>query len=331
MQRIKAEYLEVLKPWNDLLWLLHLKWNYELTLIFNVDETSLQLKKDQEGKVIYPADHTPGFRLVIQRMPNATLVFGVAAECYSMPSVILWPSQKVPLELFILNGHKYTVWVCGSGWMCMETFEGYVKEILLPEIKARRLALGYPKARALLLIDSHGSRGQLKIWRQFAKLGIDVLTLSSHISEIQQPLDIGMNATFKAVHNSIFELPTETGAVLQRKAVNQALPDSADRALLPSNIRSSFVKAGSLNGGGRVIWMRYPVQPVFPPGVKVNPRQFKGFDYFGKITTDIPLFNAWDAYIAQILQNKKNTPTMQRDDEDEESGSVYEESSSYDE
>jgi hypothetical protein len=147
-------------------------------------------------------------------MANATLVLGIAADGFSIPSVILWPLANVPDELKGLIGHKYFVWANKIGWMNMETSEKYFLTVLLPAIKKRRLSIGKPNARALLLIDSHSSRAIPSVWRKFAAAKVDVLTLTPHASEIQQPLDCGVNAIFKQPYNSEYEVPNATGIVL---------------------------------------------------------------------------------------------------------------------
>ncbi|KAA6403768.1 MAG: hypothetical protein EZS28_000706 [Streblomastix strix] len=208
-----------------------------LTHILNFEETSVQLNGNWNGLVINPIDFNPRFRLVTQRIHNVTLVFCIAADGYQISS-----------------GNEL-------GWNCMEIFEKYVKEVLIPEIKARRLAIGNLKTRELLLLVN--------------SLEVEVNRRSEDI------------ATFKDSYQFRFELSSEITVVLQRKMVNKALRDSADRTLLPSNIRSSFLKAGSPNWYRKVIWLKYLIQPISPLGMKVNPRQYTSFDYFGKILTDI--------------------------------------------
>ncbi|KAH7830192.1 putative DDE superfamily endoclease [Monocercomonoides exilis] len=52
-----------------------------------------------------------------ERMQNATLVAGIAADGFSLPSVVLWPSATLPKELTTLLTPSLDIWPNTNGWM----------------------------------------------------------------------------------------------------------------------------------------------------------------------------------------------------------------------
>ncbi|KAH7818862.1 uncharacterized protein MONOS_14014 [Monocercomonoides exilis] len=50
-------------------------------------------------------------------MQNATLVAGIAADGFSLPSVVLWPSATLPKELTTLLTPSLDIWPNTNDWM----------------------------------------------------------------------------------------------------------------------------------------------------------------------------------------------------------------------
>ncbi|KAH7826040.1 uncharacterized protein MONOS_4169 [Monocercomonoides exilis] len=86
-------------------------------LIFNIDGSSLRIPTSTRGVVVHPADEQAAFKKTADRMPNTTLVAGIAADGFSLPSVVLWPSANLPKELTTLLTHSLDIWPNTNGWM----------------------------------------------------------------------------------------------------------------------------------------------------------------------------------------------------------------------
>ncbi|KAH7830624.1 uncharacterized protein MONOS_668 [Monocercomonoides exilis] len=147
-------------------------------------ESSLRIPTSTPGGVVHPADEQAGFKKTAERMPNATLVAGIAADGFSLPSVVLWPSAYLPKELTTLLTPSLDIWPNTNRWMDKTAFKKYALTVLLPAIIDRRKRILKESHRCLLLLDSHSSRADPMIWRQFKEAEIDVVTFVPHTTHI---------------------------------------------------------------------------------------------------------------------------------------------------
>lgn len=94
-----------------------------------------------------------------------------------------------------------------SGWMTCEKFREWVKVILLPYVQKKRLQLGKPDQKALLLVDGHSSRADSESLALLKENGVEVMLLVPHSSHLTQPLDLSLNFEFKtALHRRFHPL-----------------------------------------------------------------------------------------------------------------------------
>ncbi|KAH7816515.1 uncharacterized protein MONOS_10986 [Monocercomonoides exilis] len=124
----------VMKPWYQMVTGFHEKNHYTPSLIFNVDESSLRVPSAASIEVIHQSNKCALYCKEAQRMNNATLVAAVAAEDYSLPCIILWPSEKQQDELKPLLSPTLDIWPNKSGWMDKQNFKKFVETVLLPSI-----------------------------------------------------------------------------------------------------------------------------------------------------------------------------------------------------
>ncbi|KAH7818686.1 uncharacterized protein MONOS_2126 [Monocercomonoides exilis] len=161
-----------------------LDFHYNPALIINIDESSTSVPTDSKRLVVHTADTKAGFSKEPPRMINSTFVAAVAADGYAFPSVILWPSAKLPEELKSLLSPALEIWANGSGWMDNECFERYALSILPTSIIERRKRMSLENKHILILLDSQASLANASIRREFQKQQVDVLTFvpySTHI------------------------------------------------------------------------------------------------------------------------------------------------------
>ncbi|KAH7828496.1 uncharacterized protein MONOS_7696 [Monocercomonoides exilis] len=102
IQRLAVSNKQTLQPFYELLQHLHNTHKYSSSLIFNTDESSLRLSDSTKKLVVHPYDSPAGFNKTPMNMPNATLCAAAAADGYSLKSIVLWPSKKIPAELRVM-------------------------------------------------------------------------------------------------------------------------------------------------------------------------------------------------------------------------------------
>ncbi|KAH7832428.1 putative DDE superfamily endonuclease [Monocercomonoides exilis] len=274
--RLAVSCQQVLKPWYDMLNGLHQNNSYNNALIFNVDESSLRVPDSSNRNVVHPANTKPGYAKSAARMANSTLIAAVAADGQSLPSVILWPSLKLPDDLKPLQSTNLEIWPNKSGWIESSTFRKYALTILLPSIKERRQRMSLDESHCLLLIDSHISRADPTIWREFKKENVDVVTFVPHSTHICQPLDRGVFAVLKSEMSSQYEAPSSSSSAAKRIALVEALQQSIHSALSPSVIKRAFKCSGVLKDSSGPVLMKLPQSSTYP-----LPSHKNRFDFYG--------------------------------------------------
>ncbi|KAH7830306.1 uncharacterized protein MONOS_6380 [Monocercomonoides exilis] len=265
INRLAASCQKVLKPWYTELQASHDENKYPEELIFNIDESSLRIPTSSRGVVVHPADEQAGFKKTAERMPNATLVAGIAADGFSLPSVVLWPSANLPKELTTLLTPSLDIWPNTNGWMDKTSFKKYAL--------------------------THSSRDDPTTWRQFKEDEIDVVTFVPHTTHISQPLDRGVLAVLKSELSNNYSSPSSTSSSSKRTAVADVLPQALHTAFTPSVIKKAFINSGVLSNGSGSVLMKLPQSSQF-----FIPTHSHCFDFFGKEITKEKLLDEWDEY-----------------------------------
>ncbi|KAH7815491.1 putative DDE superfamily endonuclease [Monocercomonoides exilis] len=275
--RLAVSCQSVLQPWYSLLDGLHEKNEYCKELIFNMDESSLRVPTNSKLSVVHPKNENPGFRKEPPKMANSTLVAAVAADGFVLPSVILWPSKSLPDEMKPLLSQALDIWPNGSGWMGCNQFKKYALTTLLQGIIDRRKRMSLENSRCLLLIDSHISRVDPTIWREFQKENIDVVTFIPHSTHIAQPLDRGVFAVLKKELQTKYEPPSSSTSSSKRTALVDVLPQAIHTALSPAVIKKAFATSGVLHNESGPILMKLLETLEYQPSSHSN-----RFDLYGK-------------------------------------------------
>ncbi|KAH7816391.1 putative DDE superfamily endonuclease [Monocercomonoides exilis] len=146
--------------------------------------SSLRVPDSSNRNIVHPANAKPGFAKSAARMENSTLIAAVAVDGQSLPSVILWPSPKLPDDLKPLQSSNLEIWPDKCRWMESSSFRKYALTILLPLIKEIRQHISLDESHCLLLIDSHVSRADQTIWQEFKKENVDVVTFVPHCTHL---------------------------------------------------------------------------------------------------------------------------------------------------
>lgn len=211
--------------------------------LFNMDETMLD-STSRKVSVVVPKDVIP-IRLNSNESEglHITLVFCIAADGTSIKPCIILPVKEFPLGLedsldyFHFMGH-------GSGWMTASLFELWVTKHFIPSVQKKRVELNLPNERALLFVDAHESRRCAPALQALTDANIDVFTFPSHTSHILQPLDCGVNRSFKMKLRSSKSLVLHRTVGDRRKALIELASKCAYEALYKGTVQKAWAESG---------------------------------------------------------------------------------------
>ncbi|KAH7822245.1 uncharacterized protein MONOS_16089 [Monocercomonoides exilis] len=278
-------------------------------LIINIDESSTSVPSDTKQLVVHTTDTKAGFSKEPPRMINSTFVAAAAADGYAFPSVILWPSAKLPEELKSLLSPTLEIWANGSGWMGNECFKRDALTVLLLSVIERRKRMSLENEHILLLLDSHESREDPSILREFHHQQIDVLTFVPHSTHLCQPLDRGVFAVFKSELTNRFEAPSSSSSSSKRAAISDVLPQAIHTALSPSVIQKAFVCSGVLHNTSGPVLLKLPESSIY-----TLPSRRNRFNFYGKVITDENLLEKWENHLKMNIERNNETDEKEKDE-----------------
>jgi hypothetical protein len=212
-------------------------------LTFNMDETMLD-STARKIRVIVPKDSVP-VRVDSNESEgmHITLVFCIAADGEHMKPSIILPLKQFPLSLAEL-AHKFHWAGQSAGWMTAEIFKNWAIQGFIPHVNARRVAINCPNERALLFLDSHESRRSPEALQALQDANIDVYTFLSHSSHIQQPLDRGVNRSFKMKISASKSTALHTTVDQRRLQLIKLAARASYDAMYPDTILQAWAIAG---------------------------------------------------------------------------------------
>lgn len=170
--------------------------SYEPSLIFNMDETMLEPTARRE-KSFAPV----GQKAIRHSKDNAglkhtTLLFCISAEGGFLKPAVVLPLKRFPKGCEDLESDFH--WLYGkAGWITKDSLYKWTIESFIPHVERVKREKNLLGKRALLFADSHSSRGSIRFLTALRGAQIDIYTIPSHTSHVLQPLDCGVNGSFK--------------------------------------------------------------------------------------------------------------------------------------
>ena len=167
-------------------------------LLFGADET--MLKSMMKTKVISNSSHDSLLRKTTD-IPHITGMCCHTCTGKAVPPMIILPNsiQNLPVELQEFE-NAGLAWFASSksGWMNRDIFLVWVIQFI-NWLSFYRITLpqAIRNARALLVMDGHGSRECPVALDLLRRNGIDVLILPAHTTHITQMFDVGLAASLK--------------------------------------------------------------------------------------------------------------------------------------
>jgi hypothetical protein len=118
-------------------------------------------------------------------------MFAMTADGGHLPSTLTLPNNYDLKSLSKFRDEPFVILQSARGWWEKDLFEYEMRNIIIPYVKRMQdKATEGESTRALLILDGHASRQNLALWKEFAELGIDVVTLPAHTSHILPPLQL---------------------------------------------------------------------------------------------------------------------------------------------
>jgi hypothetical protein len=165
-------------------------------LTFNVDETMLSFGESKSLVVIPHSQTTATTKTVPTPTEHITLVLCIDAAGGHTETLCILPLKNLPRSLDLLSP-KFSWAGQDSGWIDLVGFSNWVDKIFLPAVEERRKRPGLEDKPALLWVDGHSSRTNADVMTKLKANNVVVACIPSHTSHILQPLDNGVNGTFK--------------------------------------------------------------------------------------------------------------------------------------
>ncbi|KAJ6237030.1 tigger transposable element-derived protein [Anaeramoeba flamelloides] len=175
---------------------------YKPKLIFNMDETSLQLSKSMTYSVISPEIKKKSYRAKLPTKRHMSAVCTISAYGNCLKTLYLLPRKSLNQNVFEkTNLNNYAYATSPRGFITKVLFYEWVRCVFIPEVEAIREFNKLPKDEwALLVLDGHNSRANLSAIHLLQQHYIDCVVIPSHSSHLLQPLDVGIFKYFKAEH-----------------------------------------------------------------------------------------------------------------------------------
>jgi hypothetical protein len=216
---------------------------YPTKNIWNCDESGAQAGRHGGGLVWA----RKGSQTVHSLMPNKrewiTVLSCINTSGSSIPGFSIFRGKRV-MENYIEHCEDgASMAMQPEGWMTTLLFSQWISHFIN--------ALGSrggvsPTNRYLLIVDGHNSHVTLEVVHKAIQVGLDLVTLPSHISHHLQPLDVSVFGPFKRAFKRCRDAWTlqNTGRGASKRVLAQWMSTALQKALIESNIMSGFRATG---------------------------------------------------------------------------------------
>lgn len=218
--------------------------DFDKRLIFNMDETMLALGSESRLRVVVPKDISfPKKRSLSTNDAHITLIMCVGADGTAMKPTVVLPLKTFPancldiVDAYCWSGHH-------AGWITEETFADWVEKIFIPHISSIRDKNDLWSHPGLLFLDAHASRSSNRALNALLDNNIAVVTIPSHTSHILQPLDVGVNGTFKKHLRKLFRATSKMTQADKRAHLLKTAVQALYIAQYPGTIMHAWQSSG---------------------------------------------------------------------------------------
>ena len=209
-----------------------------------MDETWIS-PKGKKPRVLVPREwKTAPVIRESDKILHVTMIFCASADgLHIRPTAVLPDIKNMPQDAqFARNWFHFTS--STTGWINETIYSEWVRHVFIPHIVCKRTTLNKPDARVLLLLDGHSTRSSETAKTALSAANVDVIIIPSHTSHVLQPLDRGVNRSFKHHLMNYVTYKRDEGTAGQRAMLVRAAVKAAAAALNEVTIVDCFERAG---------------------------------------------------------------------------------------
>ncbi|KAJ4451383.1 hypothetical protein ANN_02845 [Periplaneta americana] len=250
--------------------------NFPSHRIFNVDETGITTVQTRSNKVLArKGTKQVGTITSAERGVLSTAVICMSPGGNFIPPMLIFPRQRMKVELQD-GAPPGTVFSCnGSGWMQMETF-GVWFDHFLNHVKPTR------EDPALLIMDGHLTHTKnFDVIIRARENNVTIITIPPHCSHKLQPLDVSFMAPLNPFYIAAIEkfMRNNPGRSVTQFQVSKLFGEAYLKAATPSTAISGFRKCGIIPFDPDVfqesdLLHHFQVTDLFQITLTVRPTQF---------------------------------------------------------
>jgi hypothetical protein len=213
-------------------------------LILNVDETTLDSKKDFDKIKVVSTRKCPWSYWSVRGESHITFMPTVAITRWFLPTLIIIKFITVISNLAIQYDFPISNWghilTFSSVYINKEIFKYWITKILVPGVQMRKKAFGLANDTWCLLILDRCLAHNEEYMKELNKHFIDYHFLVSHSSYLSQLLDRGIFVLFKWEFKNT--QCNDTQNKVKRRLIRGLIV--LHQVCSPAHIRSSFWRAG---------------------------------------------------------------------------------------
>ena len=170
------------------------KRGYNPQYVFNEDESGMFIDFDTGSLKVYilRGTKTCARRRGYDRC-HVTLVACVRADGFYVRPALLWPSALTRGDLFQHEACPILVKATRTGWSSEDSFIEWLREF-----SSLTSPTANPYKAVVLIVDGSQTHLTRAIIEEAVKLGVHLVALPSHLTDVVQPLDLSVFKPFKA-------------------------------------------------------------------------------------------------------------------------------------
>lgn len=213
-------------------------------MVFNMDETMLEVSKSHRVKVVVPRDMPyPKKRAEAAVDCHITLVLCVSADGTHLDPTVILPLKTFPKDCIDMAG-AYNWAGQKEGWITEHLFEQWVRLVFIPHLEKIRENKDMWDEPALLFLDGHSSRSSPQALEWLSLNNVVTVTIPGHTSHILQPMDTGINGAFKNALRKYKRFDKGATASDKRRAILSAALHALHDAFYPEIVKRSWKQSG---------------------------------------------------------------------------------------
>ena len=215
--------------------------DYDLSNVWNMDESGFGIGEQQAMKVLIHLDHSNRQKIVGGKQEWVTDIECINAAGESLAPLLIFKGKHLNTRWFNEKTPQGWFWATSkNGWTSNELGLQWLTKVFEPLTRERAA-----DRQRLLIADGHGSHIRADFIAYCMENKIDLLIMPSHCSHILQPLDIGVFSAFKRRHTSGTDAISRLSSQrIPRSEWIELFTEARGKALTTQNIKSGWRGAG---------------------------------------------------------------------------------------